>query len=68
MGTQGELSGSKDSIAYAFAKKFNFRGVIGTAESVNYHSFFTDGTPLWSNNYLKPYPANGGKWTYIKKR
>ena len=66
--TQGELSGSKDPIAYAFAKKFNFRGVMGTAESVNYHSFFTDGTPKWSNNYLKPYPADGGRWTYIKRR
>jgi len=22
----------------------------------------------YAYNYLKPYPANGGKWTYIKKR
>jgi hypothetical protein len=66
-GTQGELSGTKEPIAYAFAKKFNFKGVMGTAESVNYHSFLTDRTPQWSNNYLKPYPANGGRWTYIKK-
>lgn len=29
--------------------------------------FFTDGTPVWSKNYLKPYPANGGKWTYIHR-
>ena len=66
-GTQGELSGTKDPIAYAFARNFKFRWVIGTAESVNYHSFFTDGTPSWSDNYLKPYPANGGRWTFIKR-
>lgn len=59
--------GTQDPIAYAFARKFNFKGVKGTAESVNYHSFFTDGTPVWSKNYLKPYPANGGKWTYIHR-
>ena len=63
---QGELSGSKDPIAYAFAKNFNFTGVMGTTESVNYHSFFTDRTPTWSNNYLKPYSTNG-RWTYIKR-
>ena len=66
-GTQGALKGTQDPIAYAFARKFNFKGVKGTAESVNYHSFFTDGTPVWSKNYLKPYPANGGKWTYIHR-
>ena len=67
-GTQGSLKGTKEPIAYAFAKKFNFRMVMGTTESVNYHSFFTDATPIWSNNYLKPYPANGGKWAYIKRK
>lgn len=39
---------------------------LGTTESVNYHSFFTDRTPTWSNNYLKPYSTNG-RWTYIKR-
>ena len=64
---QGALKGTKDPIAYAFARNFNFKGVKGTAESVNYHSFLTDRTPQWSNNYLKPYPANGGRWTYIHR-
>jgi RHS repeat-associated protein len=64
---QGALKGTKDPIAYAFARKFNFKGVKGTTESVNYHSFLTDGTSILSKNYLKPYPANGGRWTYIKK-
>ncbi len=65
--TQGALKGTKDPIAYAFVKKFNFKGVNGTMGAVNYHSFFTDGTPFWSNNYYKPYPANG-KWNYLYKR
>ena len=63
---QGELKG--DPIAYTFVKSFNFRGVMGTSESVNYHSFFTDGTPKWSENYLKPYPANGGRWKFLIRK
>ena len=42
--------------------------VRGTNESVNYHSFFTDLTPCWSDNYLKPYPANNGHWTDIYRK
>ena len=59
---QGALAGSKLPIAYVFAQKFQFYGVRGTAESVNYHSFFTDGTTSFSKNYMRPYPANDGKW------
>ena len=59
---QGALAGSKLPIAYVFAQKFQFYGVRGTAESVNYHSFFTDGTTPFSENYMRPYPANDGKW------
>ena len=28
---------------------------------------YPDGTSIWSKNYLKPYPANGRKWTYIHR-
>ena len=44
------------------------QGVKGPAESVNYHSFFTDGTAIWSKEHLKPYPANGGKWKFVKRK
>ena len=43
-------------------KKNQFYGVRGTAESVNYHSFLTDGTTPFSEDYMRPYPANDGKW------
>ena len=63
---QGNLIGSKDPIAYAFARKFKFKGVIGTASSVNYY-YWTNGVFPWSNKYLKPYPQNN-KWIYIKRK
>lgn len=63
---QGDLIGTKDPIAYAFAKKFKFKGVIGTAGSVNYH-YWTNGTFPWSRNYLRPYPQNN-KWIYIRRK
>lgn len=61
---QGPLMGSKHPIAYVFAQTFKFYTVQGTAESVNYHHWTTDFTMPWSNENLKPYPANGGKWKY----
>lgn len=59
---QGALLGTKRPIAYVFAQRFKFYGVQGTSESVNYHSFWTDLTLPSSNTYMRPYPANGGKW------
>ena len=59
---QGALLGSKRPIAYVFAQYFKFYGVRGTSESVNYHSVLTDGTWFSSDTYMRPYPANGGKW------
>lgn len=35
---QGDLSGSKEAIAYTFTREFGFYQGIGTSESVNYHS------------------------------
>ena len=58
---QGPLRGSKKPIAYVFAQYFLFYRVYGTSESVNYHSL-GDLTFPWSNDYLHPYPADGGKW------
>ncbi len=60
---QGNLKGTKDTVASAFAKTFNFNSVTGTAGSVNYNSFMTNGTPAWSGSYLKPYPESG---TWVK--
>lgn len=59
---QGPLLGTKHPIAYVMAQKFKFYGVRGTAESVNYHSFWTDFTLPTSKDSMRPYPANGGKW------
>jgi len=65
---QGELKGVKGKkalpIAQVFASEFRFKSVIGTAGSVNYHSFFTDFTSPLSKNYLMPYPENH-KWDQI---
>lgn len=59
---QGPLLGTKHPIAYVMAQKFKFYGVRDTAESVNYHSFWTDFTLPTSKDSMRPYPANGGKW------
>lgn len=59
---QGPLMGSKHPIAYVFAQTFKFYTVRGTEESVNYHHWTTDFTMPWSDEYFKPYPANGGRW------
>jgi hypothetical protein len=60
---QGDLKGTGQPIAEVFSDTFNFKRVYGTEGSVNYHSFFTDGTPAWSNSYMQPYPENG-VWLY----
>jgi len=62
-----EIKGSMKPIAQVFAQIFGFSEVKGTAGSVNYHSFFTDGTTTWSDDYMKPYPENG-QWDIIKSR
>ena len=64
---QGALSGTMLPIAHRFAQKFDFSKVVGTQGAVNYNSFFTNGTPPSSPNYMKPYPEDG-KWINIVKR
>jgi len=61
---QGNLSGNQKTVAEAFSLRFKFKYVKGTAGSVNYNSFFTNGTPFYNENYMKPYPQDG-KWILI---
>ena len=65
---QGDLKAAKGQkampIAQVFANEFRFKCVIGTVGAVNYHSFFTDATVAWSDDYLMPYPENN-RWDLI---
>lgn len=56
---QGDLKGTGKPIARVFAETFSFQNVYGTQGAVNYNSFFTNGTPAWSDNYMLPYPEDG---------
>lgn len=63
---QGDLKGSKQTLAQAFSATFDFKNVQGSKGSVNYNSFWTNGVAPWSNEYYKPYPENG-KWENYSK-
>jgi hypothetical protein len=69
-GDQGPLEGTGETVGQAFFNKFNFLTVTGTAGSVNYYHFWAKRpgyvTPQWSDNYYKPYPANG-KWESLTR-
>lgn len=60
---QGDLKGTGKTIANVFSETFRFQRVYGTAGSVNYNSFWTNGTAPWSDSYMQPYPEDG-KWLY----
>jgi len=63
---QGDLKGTGKPIARVFAESFSFQSVQGTQGSVNYNSFFTNGTPAWSDSYMQPYPEDGTWIKYVR--
>ncbi len=67
-GEQGTLSGTKKPIAQVFSETFGFKNVRGTAGSVNYNSFFTNGTTTSSPNYMRAYPENNTWLNYNKPK
>lgn len=67
-GEQGALSGSKKPIAQVFSETFGFKRVRGTAGSVNYNSFWTNGTSTSSPNYMRAYPENNTWLNYFKPK
>lgn len=67
-GEQGALSGTRKPIAQVFSETFGFKNVRGTAGSVNYNSFFTNGTMPGSSNYMRAYPENGTWSNYFKPK
>jgi uncharacterized protein RhaS with RHS repeats len=67
-GDQGSLKGTGKPIAQVFSETFNFKNVRGTAGSVNYNSFWTNGTMPNSSNYMRAYPENGVWMNYFKRK
>ena len=67
-GDQGSLKGTGKPIAQVFSETFNFKNVRGTAGSVNYNSFWTNGTMPSASNYMRAYPENGVWMNYFKPK
>jgi RHS repeat-associated protein len=65
---QGDLKGSKQPIAEVFARTFPFVSVTGTIGSVNYNSFWTNGTLPSSSSYMRPYPQDGRWKVYVSPK
>ncbi len=65
---QGDLKGTSQPIAKVFAQTFPFQSVRGTSGSVNYNSFWTNGTLPGKGNYMRPYPENGRWVDYVRPK